>query len=94
MTLTIITVVVIVLFLAAWHWSRYTTELANKVLLSPTPNNQMVDLSETKELPPAVKKYFNNVLKDGQPMISRATLIQRGGFRAKPEMKKWSQMKA
>jgi len=58
MILIIIVVVVFVFFLGAWHWSRYTAELSNKMLFLSTPGNQMVDLSETEGLPPAVKKYF------------------------------------
>lgn len=53
-----------------------------------------VNLEEVEELPTAVKHFFHLVLKEGAPIINRAVISQTGGFRARPEMKKWSNMKA
>ncbi|GBE18485.1 hypothetical protein BMS3Abin16_01089 [archaeon BMS3Abin16] len=75
-------------------WSQYTTNLSEKVMNRAIETQEVVDLDEVDELPSPVKKYFHHVLKKGQPIISKVFISQNGGFRAKPEMAGWSEMKA
>ncbi len=53
-----------------------------------------MNLEEVKGLPEPVERYFRKVLRDGAPIIHHASVSQLGGFRAKPEMARWSTMRA
>ena len=73
---------------------RYTSQLSKKVIPASINTDKVVNLNEVALLPPPVKNFFHYTLKNGRPIINRVYIEQIGGFRAKPEMAKWSKMKA
>ncbi|MEN8179903.1 MAG: DUF6544 family protein [Pseudomonadota bacterium] len=73
---------------------RDTSLSANQIRVSATRRPQTVDLSEIRDLPAPVKKYFRLVLKDGAPIIHTVSMSQTGGFRAKPDIQGWSNLQA
>lgn len=84
-----------ILIMGRISWKQYIDEKYVELKKSSLQQVAIVDLKkETVGLPGSVKRYFNLVLNDGVPMINRAQVAQYGGFRAKPEMTKWSQMEA
>lgn len=79
--------------MAKLQWQRYTALQFQKVKHYPASPSS-IDLEEITTLPPVVQKYFRLVLDDRSPLIHNVELSQTGGFRAKPEMKSWSAMRA
>ncbi len=77
---------------AGWH--RYISNLVTEVKTAAPTKVGHVNFDELDELPSPVQKYFRLVLKDGAPIINRTSLVQKGGFRPKPELKEWSTMEA
>ncbi len=97
-------VIIVVVLLAAFYlgfikrggsrWSRHVSSLVGEVVSGAEALERTVDLSETEGLPPPVKRYFHRVLNDGLPVISQAYLVQKGGFRTKPEASSWAALSA
>jgi len=75
-------------------WQQHVCSLFAKLSAPPSVETAFVDLSELDDLPSPVQKYFRRVLKEGAPIIVRARVSQKGGFRATPEMEGWSDMAA
>ena len=75
-------------------WSRQVSSLVGQVVAEANAGEQTVDLSETDTLPAPVRRYFQRALADGLPMISQTYLVQKGGFRTRPEAKKWARLSA
>jgi|GEM_PF-4162968 len=96
--LAVILLIIVVFAVLLWqgqsNWSQYTSAQSQKVKVAASQEISYINLEEVNELPEPVKRYFHLVLKDGAPIINRAFISQVGGFRAKPEMKKWSKMEA
>ncbi|HDZ88793.1 MAG TPA: hypothetical protein ENH38_09295 [Nitrospirae bacterium] len=96
--LAVILLIIVVLAVLLWRgqsrWSQYTSAQSQKVKAAASREANYVNLEEVNELPEPVKRYFHLVLKDGAPIINRAFISQVGGFRAKPEMKRWSKIEA
>ncbi len=76
------------------NWVHYIRNLSENVKNRAIRIQEVVDLHEVEDLPNPVKRYFHHVLKNGQPIIAKVSISQNGGFRAKPEMAEWSEMKA
>ena len=74
--------------------SRASGLSPGQVRLSALNSHHTVDLSEVRDLPAAVQRYFHLVLQDGAPIISSAVLSQTGGFRVKPDKQGWSDLQA
>ncbi len=95
--ITILSLAFVIAALIIWgriNWSSYTSKLIEKVVTESTKTGKRVNLNETASLPDPVKRYFHYTLKDGLPIINRIYISQAGGFRAKPGMTEWSEMKA
>ena len=63
------------------RWNAGTTQLLNRLdaaQIKTTP--QFYNAKELESLPAPVKRYFEAVLKDGQPIITAATVQHRGTF--------------
>jgi hypothetical protein len=41
-----------------------------------------------------VRRYFHQALRDGLPLISQTYLVQKGGFRTRPEVEGWAKLSA
>lgn len=63
------------------RWNAGTTQLLNRLdaaQIKAAP--QSYNVKELEGLPAPVKRYFETVLKDGQPIITAATVQHRGTF--------------
>ena len=89
---------VVTLFLVYWTgtvlWEKRTSAKIEMIDVSLKQQVDRVDLTEVEQLPTMVKRYFYHVLENGAPLINRIEIKQRGGFRAKPDMERWSIMSA
>jgi hypothetical protein len=85
-SIVIITVAIIVLFglvslYGSYQWRLSTDKLRAKLTggrQATTPKNY--DPKELEGLPDPVQRYFQAVLKDGQPIVAAANLSQQGLF--------------
>ena len=76
------------------QWRRNLAARNEQLLTSSIEKDApLVQLSQEKA-PPIVMKYFQRVLRDGQPIITRATIHQTGGFRENEAKEDWSKMVA
>jgi hypothetical protein len=97
-------VLIVVILLSAFYlgaikrggtkWSRYVSLLVGEVVSGAAAVDRAVDLTEAEALPAPAKRYFHHVLSNGLPIISQAYLVQKGGFRMKPEAEKWAALSA
>lgn len=76
------------------RWRAENSAMRHTVLASAKPLPGVVDFAELDTLPPVVQRYFRHVLTEGRPLIHTAYTAQEGGFRTKPEMKRWMPMQA
>jgi hypothetical protein len=95
-SIVIITVSVIVLFglvslYGSYQWQLSTDKLRAKLTggrQATTPKNY--DSKELEGLPDPVQRYFQAVLKDGQPIVAAVNLSQQGLFNMSETKAKWS----
>jgi hypothetical protein len=82
-------VIFAVLSIAAVRWSsRTAAQIAKLGGASPT-GTATYDAGQLRELPAPVARYFHAVLRDGQLLITRARLTQRGQFLVRPTADGW-----
>jgi hypothetical protein len=73
------------------RWKTGTKELRARLESGQMPiGSPVYRASEVIDLPPPVKRYFQTVLKDGQPMISGVKLAHKGQFNMGETEEKWS----
>lgn len=100
MTIVVVTLLTVFGLLAAAllrgrrRWAARTAFLRNRIGSVAGRAAEKVDFTELGGLPPPVERYFRHVLQEGQPLIGRVHLHQRGGFRPRPAMAAWSVMEA
>ncbi len=95
-SIVIITVSIIVLFglvslYGSYQWRLSTDKLRAKLTdgrQAITPKNY--DSKELEGLPDPVQRYFQAVLKDGQPIVAAVNLSQQGLFNMSETKAKWS----
>ncbi len=95
-SLAIITASIIILFgLASLHgryqWQSSTDKLRARLIdgrQAITPKTY--DSKELEGLPDPVQRYFQAVLKDGQPIVAAVNLSQQGLFNMSETKAKWS----
>lgn len=75
-------------------WDHSVGEKVKTISANAVATGETVNIAETNLLPYPVKRYFHLVLKPNSPIISQVHIVQKGGFRAKPEQKVWSRMEA
>lgn len=90
----IIVIVVILIIVSDILWGNYTSNLTKELIVNNKEIDEQVNFNELSGLPEIVQKYFRLVLKDGVPIINRATLTQHGEFRIKLESEGWLDMNA
>lgn len=74
----------------AWRWQQATDDLA--ALMDggrSRPAIRRYDVAELASLPAPVKRYFEAVLTDGQPIITAATVTQNGMFNMSATADRW-----
>jgi hypothetical protein len=95
-SIAIVTVSIIVLFglvslYGKYQWQLITDRLRAKLTDGrQTMNPKTYDPKELKGLPDPVQRYFQAVLKDGQPIVAAANLSQQGLFNMSETEAKWS----
>lgn len=80
-TAAIIVALVVAIIYGNSRWDAGTTQLRKR--LDGAQVKQAPQFFSTKELeglPAPVKRYFSTVLKDGQPIVTAATVTHRGTF--------------
>jgi hypothetical protein len=95
-SIVIITVSIIVLFglvslYGKYQWRLSTDKLRAKLTggrQATTPKTY--DSKELEGLPDPVQRYFQAVLKDGQPIVAAVNLTQQGIFNMSETKPKWS----
>lgn len=90
----IIAVVVVVvgafLGISAGVWRAHTSAVVTKIVrLAATSPVPVYSAGQLEGLPAPVQRYFRAVLREGQPIIRRAWLHQRGEFLTRPEKNGW-----
>jgi len=76
------------------RWFKEVSALVGQLIEEAAPVEGTVDLAEVEALPEPVRRFFHHVLEDGLPMISQAYLVQKGGFRVRPDGKGWTALYA
>lgn len=86
----LVLVVAAVLSIAAVRWNARTAEQIARLNDSrPVAATRTYDAAQLRGLPAPVARYFRAVLRDGQPLITRARLTQRGQFLMRPTPDGW-----
>lgn len=86
----LVLVAVAVLGIAAMRWNARTAEQIAKLNAARSlPATRTYDAAQLGGLPVPVARYFRLVLRDGQPLIRRARLMQRGQFLVRPTAAGW-----
>jgi hypothetical protein len=94
--IVIITISIIVLFGLVSLYGKYQWQLGtDKLRAKLTGGRQAIhpkkyDSKELEGLPDPVQRYFQTVLKPGQPIVSAANLSQQGLFNMSETEAKWS----
>jgi len=89
--LTAVLIVIGITIYGGYKWLADTDRLRLKLAGGQqTIKTQIYDQTEIDGLPEPVKRYFQRVLKDGQPMIASVRLSQQGQFNMKETEAKWS----
>lgn len=72
------------------RWQAGTAELRGRLVAARQPlSPARYDAREIAELPPPVQRYFQAVLRDGQPLIATAKLSQSGKFNLGETQARW-----
>jgi len=90
----IVVIVVISIIIGDILWGNYTSNLTKELIVNNKKIDEQVNFDELSSLPEPVQKYFRLVLKDGAPIINRATITQDGEFRMNPGSEEWLDMNA
>ena len=72
------------------RWNAGTTQLLNRLDAAQVKSaQQFFNAKELEGLPAPVKRYFQTVLKDGQPIITAATVQHSGTFNMSATAENW-----
>ena len=72
------------------RWNAGTTQLLNRLDAAQIKSApQFYNAKELEGLPAPVKRYFQSVLKDGQPIITAATMQHTGTFNMSATAQNW-----
>lgn len=98
---TIVVLVIIILFIVMSFCAliRYHENNTEKMLsrLNSQCNSHKVlyvDFKNIKALPEPVRRYFKNILQEGQPFIKKTYIVQSGELTTGPKTKEWSSFQA
>jgi hypothetical protein len=95
-SILIITISIIILFgfislYGKYQWQLSTDKLRTKLTGGRQPINlKTYGSREIEGLPDPVQRYFQAVLKDGQPIVAAVNLTQQGLFNMSETKAKWS----
>jgi hypothetical protein len=87
--------VVVAATYGAFRWEAGTRELRARLEAARVPiHPRTVDFRELEGLPTPVQRFFRSVLKDGQPMVTGATVRHRGTFNMGETTDRWKPFSA
>lgn len=79
----------------SWSWSARTRSVRAELQASQVAGRTAAYAeSEVTDLPDPVQRYFQSVLRNGQPMIRTARLTQQGEFLVKERPPRWGAFSA
>lgn len=79
--LILIIALVVIIFWGNRRWKAETRTIRQNLEAAQKPMTaKLYDPADGEELPPVVQRYFNTVLKKGQPIVTRVQVRQRGTF--------------
>ncbi|MCK4499879.1 hypothetical protein KAU11_05235 [Candidatus Babeliales bacterium] len=85
----------LVIWFGSVHWNGKTSQFVEKLIqTSPRRNVKKVSFKDIEQLPAPVVKYFQLVLKEGQPLIRTAYIVQTGEFRSQISDNGWGPFEA
>lgn len=80
----------LVMWIASARWDGATAQTVGQLLQAATPQAPAtVAFSDLGRLPAPVARYFRRVLKDGQPVVRSARILQQGLFRLSETEERW-----
>lgn len=89
-----LTLLVIALVAATWLGIRHQNAKTNSLTAELEQMSQapaaIVNFAALSTLPVPVRRYFQNVLTDGRPMLRTVRLEQKGRLKISPEAAEWS----
>ncbi|MEJ2183795.1 MAG: hypothetical protein P8Y66_09740 [Nitrospirota bacterium] len=97
---SIVLVFVILLALAvsvragAAAWSRESARLVGRLGEQAAGPGGVFRADELEGLPTPVARYFRRALTEGQPLVRRVRLLQRGGFNMSASEERWRRLEA
>src|SRR5687768_11224425 len=88
--LTLAVILAGVVAYGAYRWQAGTREIRARLEAARVPMNpRVVDFRELEGLPTPVKRYFRNVLKEGQSMVVSASVRHSGTFNMGETTDQW-----
>ncbi|NTU42777.1 MAG: hypothetical protein HGA78_06945 [Nitrospirales bacterium] len=83
------------ILIASALWSRRTSRTVERLIMEASKTaTETVSFRDFDQLPAHVARYFRLVLKEGQPLIRSARVIQEGEFRTGEADNSWRPFKA
>lgn len=73
----------------AYRWNARVAGFLARLRQRPAARRATYDKTELEGLPAPVARYFRTVLRDGQPIVRHAWLMQRGEFLVRSEPPVW-----
>jgi hypothetical protein len=84
-----------VIWFGSLRWHRTTSQYVKKIIRAvPQQETSRVTFENFQQLPAPVAKYFRSALKEGQPLVRSAQIVQVGEFRAREADDRWSPFEA
>ena len=80
-TLSVLCVGILLLFGVTDNKNKSAQQINRLIQLTSTEDHTKIAFSRFKQLPPPVARYFQLVLRDGQPLIQIARFSQKGELR-------------
>jgi hypothetical protein len=93
-TLSVLCIGILLLFGVTNNKNKSAQQVNRLIQLTSTEGHTKVDFSKFEQLPPPVVRYFQLVLRDGQPLIRIARFSQKGELRTNEKSDKWSPFEA
>lgn len=92
-SLTIVGIILLILIIGKVNLSlKFDREVRELFAQSKNITHQLFQKTQLDNLPEPVKRYFNHILKEGQPYISYARIKHDGQFKANLD-KNWMNIK-
>jgi hypothetical protein len=79
-----------VMAFGSWRWEHGAQEILTRLEAARTPlTTPRYDARELDGLPPPVQRFFRAALKDGQPIVTAASVTHSGTFNLSESAEQW-----